>query len=526
MLQIMAKSKRKILSFSTTMRNPERIASFLNCIKDYSGQILDETTILKIVKAVISNKLYRSTIVNDNPELIEAYSIEEKAIEPYQVEYIIQNSSQKHKEKGFDEGWESRFDTWYKLCKEFGFVYYEKNKPIKMSESGYMLCDAYNNSTNEESGKKIQNIFLNSLIKYQTNNPFRKNLNDNAPIILLLNLLKKIKDNGFNSGISRKEIPFILCWHNNDSDKLFNYIKKFREEYGYNSSDEIIYEKCLELLESDNQKRFKFKQITKESVDDFIRKIRITGLFSLRGMGRYVDINSLEKEKIEYILKNYTNYKKFDNELEYFEYVGSIDPNIILLENENLSNIEKIRKEALIRFAKEFDKNLIYDELAKLENNSPSKHEYFKIIDAPTRLEFLTSISLIQNFENITIKSNYSIDDDGNPTFTAKGGVSDIEVLDINSNVLFEVTLMKNKSQAINEIPAITRHLMESKEKSNKVNNFSVFIAPNIHQDTLYMCDFTKHRYGLDIIPKKITEFTSDIQKYDKVSEFLLNYSN
>ena len=62
----------------------------------------------------------------------------------------------------------------------------------------------------------------------------------------------------------------------------------------------------MELLESENEKRFKIKQIIQESVDDLIRKLRITGIFSLRGFGRFVDINELEKNKIE--LEEYKKY--------------------------------------------------------------------------------------------------------------------------------------------------------------------------------------------------------------------------
>ena len=57
---------------------------------------------------------------------------------------------------------------------------------------------------------KNTKYFCNALVKYQTNNPFRRNANYNAPIPLLLNVLKEIKndeeENG--AGIYRKELPF------------------------------------------------------------------------------------------------------------------------------------------------------------------------------------------------------------------------------------------------------------------------------------------------------------------------------
>ena len=39
--------------------------------------------------------------------------------------------------------------------------------------------------------------------------------------------------------------------------------------------------------------------------------MRITGVLSLRGNGRFLDTNTLEANKIEYILNNYAELKTF-----------------------------------------------------------------------------------------------------------------------------------------------------------------------------------------------------------------------
>ncbi len=267
------------------MRNPERIAEFVNCIKDFEGQILTESIIMRIVKNVIKNKLYKPMSITKDNNLNAIYLDENLYFSDSQLNKIIENSPQNHKEAGFPKGWASRFDTWYKLCKEFGFVYYEMDRRIEISSSGHMLCDAYLD-TSGNSGEKIQKIFLNALVKYQTDNPFRRNANSNAPIPLLLNVLKLLNEDENSSGIYRKELPFLTCWDNNDYKGLYDFIISFRKKYGFKASDEIVYEECLKLLESENRKRFKMFQIIKEGVDDLIRKLRITGMFSLRGMGR------------------------------------------------------------------------------------------------------------------------------------------------------------------------------------------------------------------------------------------------
>lgn len=384
-----------------------------------------------------------------------------------------------------------------------------------------MLCDAYIN-TSDNSGDKIQKIFLNALMKYQTNNPFRRNANVNVPIPLLLNVLKMLKDNGHDNGIHRKELAFVTCWNNNNHSELFDYIVSFREKYGFRASDEVVYERCLELLKSNNRIRFKMSQIVKEGIDDLIRKLRITGAFSLRGMGRFVDINNLELDNVNYIIDNYTEFTPFDNEYEFYSFMGSLDSKIMEVKVIEFSDIDEIRIKALKNFSESYTTDFIYNELELLQKNKASKDEFLKLIDSPTRLEFLTSIALMKKYPKYQIKANYAIDDEGNPTFTAKGGVADIEVYDMEMDSLVEVTLMKNRQQASNEIPAITRHLNEQRQKSNSKHVFSIFVAPSIHEDTIYMCEFTKYRDKLDIVPYTIVDFIKKMESSKSLLEYVV----
>ena len=220
------KSEPKPLSFSTTMRNPHRIVAFLNALVPFENRILTHEIIMKIVNNVIRDKLYKPMYITRNLSLKKIYEDELMVFTEEQLFEIIENSPQKHKEAGFNAGWDSRFDTWYKLPMEFGFVSYAMNEPIKISNVGHMLIDAYNEeSINEE---KIQNVFLNSLMKYQTNNPYRKNANENAPLLLLLEVLKLLKEDSEENGagVFRKELSLFICWKNRDSYSLYQRNKK------------------------------------------------------------------------------------------------------------------------------------------------------------------------------------------------------------------------------------------------------------------------------------------------------------
>jgi len=109
-----------------------------------------------------------------------------------EVTKILNDNPQNHKEAGFDKGWPSRFDTWFKIAKELGFVYYKIGEKIRFSEVGLRLVD-------NEHPEFEQQAFLNAFAKYQSNSPFRRVLNENVPFILLLEVISKLnKDKKFN----------------------------------------------------------------------------------------------------------------------------------------------------------------------------------------------------------------------------------------------------------------------------------------------------------------------------------------
>ena len=517
------KAESKPLSFSTTMRNPNRIVSFLNCLLPYENKILTHDVIMKVVHNAIREKLYTPVIVNRTPDLAYILKSDDEKYSDIQIDFIIEMSPQNHKEAGFEYGWDSRFDTIFKLPMEFGFVQYAMGEPIRISTTGHMLIDALNEE--EPNEEKIQMVFLNSMMKYQSNNPYRKNANSNVPLILLLQVLKMLKqdteENG--AGVFRQELSLFICWPDNDAKALYDKIKQIRSEVGYLYSDEYMYEICLELLgASDEQRnRFKLSQICGEAVDEYIRKMRTTGIISLRGNGRFIDYNAWEIEKIDYILENYSEYKSFESKDEYFDYIGAIDTTVISMENAVPADTTDLRRATLKRFASEYSKEVIYSELHKLCTKTASTDYMLKLLPGPVRLEFLTSIAMVQNFENLEVTPNYTIDDEGLPTNTASGGKADIVCFDKVYQSLVEVTLMCGRQDQVNnEIVPIRRHLLE--EKKNQENTFSVFVAPTIHEDTKQIAEWYKFKEDLDIVPYAIDEFVDKIQEADCISKLMI----
>src|SRR3989338_8725486 len=285
----------KPLLFTTTLRNPERLKWLLGVLKEYNGQILNDDLAEKISGEIIRIGLYTPT------KLSAGVKRKMKVKEPLtdrEVLKVLKDNPQNHKEAGFSKGWPSRFDTWFKIAKELGFVFYRLGEKIRFSEIGLKLVDS-------EHPEFEQQAFLNAFVKYQSNNPFRSVLNENVPLILLLQVIQKLNaDKDFNdAGISKLELPLIIFWKDNDAENLYLRIKQLRKEFGYSPSWEVVSEICRdEIMQGEDIVRDD-QSIMVDYPDEFIRKIRLTGLISLRGGGRFIDVNKNEQAKIDYVLK-------------------------------------------------------------------------------------------------------------------------------------------------------------------------------------------------------------------------------
>ncbi|RDU61283.1 AlwI family type II restriction endonuclease [Helicobacter sp. MIT 14-3879] len=336
--------------------------------------------------------------------------------------------------------------------------------------------------------------------------------------------MKILKEKINDSKIYKSEIAFFLCWRNFHFRALADFILDFRKQYPhFLYSNEIIYEKCLKLLQSTNTNRFKISQICGESIDEYIRKMRICGIISLRGNGRFLDFNTFEMPKIEYVIKKYSTFEVFSNKESYFKYMGEIDSHILeITEQADTSNQANLRLQTLEKFASQYTKEQIYRELEILSvKKVNSKDEVLKFIPESVRLEFLTAIALKQHFNSLKIMPNYSIDDEGLPKCHASGNKPDILCEDKESKSIIEVSLICGRAQVNNELLPIARHLkeiIESSIDSNVSLFFALFIAPKIFEDSKRYVKFIKYDENLDIINFDILEFINQLKTYSHKS--------
>lgn len=490
-------SKYKPLLFTTTMRNPERLKWFLGILKDYDRQILNDELAEKIAGEIIRIGLYKPTKLSAS---VEKKIKTKNPLTDKEVSNVLKDNPQNHKEAGFSWGWPSRFDTWFKISKELGFVFYRSEERIRFSEIGLKLVD-------NKHPEFEQQAFLNAFVKYQSNSPFRRVLNENVPLVLLLEVIAKLNadDKCNDAGISKLELPLIIYWKDNNAKKLYQRIKKLRQDFGYSPSWEVVAEICRDEIMDGKDIIRDDKSILVDYPDEFIRKMRLTGLISLRGGGRFVDINKNEQAKVDYVLENYSEYKKYDTEESYFEYISTVDENLISFVPKTVSILEQDK--FLTKWVDIYTWDKIKAEMLNLSNKRLSKDETLKYLSNPIRLEFLAALAIKSKFPDIKVIPNYPIDDEGIPTSTAGGvgNTGDIECFEGVNGILIEVTMSEGRIQTMMEIWPISRHLEEFGKKTEK--SMCYFVAPSIFSDSIKQIDFVKQTDNFFISPKTIEEF-------------------
>jgi len=512
-------STYKPLLFTTTVRNPERMKRLLNILSKFDKRTLTSQLAEEIIAELIKYGVYRpmkiSNAVKEKWSSSKKGEFSEVLLTNKEVQEILKNNPQRHKEAGFDKGWASRFATYFDFAKELGFVYYWTDEKIEFSEIGLRLANSIQVDVDKDSilvsephPEFEQQAFLQALAKYQRNSPFIRVLNDNVPLILLLQTITKLNnDKAFNgAGITKLEIPLILYWKNNDAESLYQRIKKLRKEHGFDPSWETITEICRdEIMEGKDVERDN-KSIMVDYPDEFIRKMRLTGLISLRGAGRFIDINKNEIKKVEYVLENYSEYPTFDTEKDYFDYMAETDVNLITMDSLALSVDEN--DELLLKWVDYYSWEVIKSELTGLSKKSNSKDELLKLLSHPTRLEFLTSLAIKSKHRDLKIIPNYPTDDEGIPTSTAggQGNQGDIECFENENGILVEVTMSGGRTQTMMEVWPISRHLTEFSKKV-KQNSMCHFIAPSIYVDSKKQIKYVKDTEDLNIKPRTIEEF-------------------
>lgn len=568
----MAVIRRKPIALDTTLRNPERIASFLSCIKPYEGKILTHNLVLDIEADILrfkvavgtkstlgtykreakKNKTWKPEDFSDSAsskvdEYFEHYQ-ENEVADFNKVRYLVGNTLTEHGEKGYMYGWAARFSTQVQLINEFGFGLVEPGKKIEVSPVGNLLIKYYDNGKPVEENYDENaefSAFLMAFSKYQINNPWRANTVKMNLLTFFLRSVKLLNEKHNGKGLSIYELPFLICWSNNNHEQFVEYIIRFRKEYGIqNVSDEIRYKYCMQLLDNSysepvfkeasdefiekKKKDYKAEKLLKESPDELLRKLRLTQVVSLRGSGYFVDLNNLEVEKIEHIIEQYSDNKDFDTTtdlLDYMEYMGAIDPKLSfeneVFTEEQISKRDNLLQTTLLKWATKMEWKELVKEMGVTVTKKMSDNKVLHQIDKPTRMEFLVSIVMKKAMKEAIVKPNYKFDDEGVPFSHAGGNNADIVINDRGLWANVEPTISNARSfQAEHEISSIEEHLFNDIEATGDKNRFALFIAPKVQAAAVSRIEFARMMQKIDIYAWESDDFVKFSQSVSSLADY------
>ena len=285
------------------------------------------------------------------------------------------------------------------------------------------------------------------------------------------------------------------------------------------TSNDIIAEATKEFLDK-KRNHYKFSQLTQETRDEVIRKLRMTRLISFRGAGRFIDFNNLEIDKINHIIEIYANnIEKFESEEAYFNYMGRVDDKLMFHDEEKEGDLAYFRKEsAIVAFANSHDWNFLKEQMRILTKRGEVKDPILRFIDGPARLEFLCAVVIKKKLPKVTVHAHYIADDEGIPYGTASGQRgdnvgADIDIYENTTHAIVEPTASNSRAfQVEHEIPSIKNHVIESKKKDVEEGNnydewFAIFIAPLLVVDVADEVAARKLINNVEIYPWNVDDF-------------------
>lgn len=530
-------------SISTTVRNPERIRNFLKVLKLLEGQPFNSDNQEKYQILLIQHKFYFPTNIPskfqkyyDNPELPMPFKVAE------QIFYF---------QKYEDPAMRGRQSV--NPLNKLGFsIARERNGNIVITELGKrFITEEYD----------IGYIFFKSLLKLQFPNPWSDDFTakygfDVQPLIASMHLINKVNKKSDKKGLTQTEfslfVPSLINYQLID-----HYVKKVFEYRGTKNKDKFVNDFAKEFYQTKKPTEKQIKNFY-EYGDNTMRYFRLTKYFRVAtdkfGGDWRIDLEPTRKTEIDQLLKKFSGKSlPFKTTEEYLKYISDIS--LPSLPSEDISNLKEIAQ-ALIKtvsqFAKEnnlslakSEQDLLITDFTKLSKEklddfiSSIRGINLELKERQTKISLRNDVDKIQNIvdnlkdyktirkfapekfekiitealkiinDEIKIKPNYPVDDNGEPISHASGSQADIECYYQSYNAICEVTLDTSNFQWVRESQPVMRHLRDFETKYTNTKNYCLFISPKIHIDTLYHF-WTSIKHGYNGSPQQIIPLTTE----------------
>lgn len=542
-------------SISTTVRNPERLRDFLRVLKQLEGLDFKSENQIQYQVLLIKERLYSPTkIPSSYRPLIDDFA---KEI-PLDIARKIFDFQ--HYEDPPMRGRQS-----VNPLNKLGFsIAKDTAGVIKITSLGNLFISP---------ASDIGYIFFKSLLKLQFPNPWSDDFTDKKgfnirPFIAVLHLINKIKK------LSREEFS-IFCptlIHFKDIDKYSKYILKLRSLKSKSEKDKFIKKFLKEFYST--------KSLTKIQIDNLfdygdnaMRYFRLTRYFRVtkEPLGRWIiELEPARTKEIEQLLALYDGSAiKFKSVNEYTDYLSDIDKpelpweldydkskdvalsliNIVKKDFDSLPDI--LKKKVAEAYESVVNTDLstldlqgikylidklrsLRSEINEIKRNSALTKNIDKLKDIlllfrdkkrfrelePVEFEYIISQCLKIINDELEIRPNCILDDDGNPIAFAPGNKADIEGYYESFNSIFEATLDVSRHQVYRESVPVMRHLKDFESTNMEKPAFCVFLAPRVHSDTVNYFWYSV-KYGFE--GKKQSIIALDLVHFAAILEFFVN---
>lgn len=537
-------------SISTTVRNPERLRNFLRVLKNLEGKEFTKEEQVRYQILLIKDKLY---IPRNIPSKYAKFYYKE-----FERQLNFEEAKEIFKFQNYkDPAMRGRQSV--NPLNKLGFsIAREKEGPIKITDLGNLFL---------EGKEDIGFIFFKSLLKLQFPNPWsikftEKNGFNVRPLIATFRLISELNKKDEKKGLSRVEfclfIPTLI-----NANYVDSHIKRIQHYRRINKREKqkFIRDFVTEFYEIDkNIDKNLDKKINTlyDYGDNIMRYFRLTKFFRIErdalGFNWKIDLEILRMTEINQILSKFNGEAfHFEKTIDYINYISNINEPLLPWEEiENLRKIafelqglieQTVKTEKVQILQKDMktlktdigsmDKNTLkkyISELRKLNQkikisiekndlrgNKKRLNEIITILEdikklkkiSPEVLEkILTEAFKIMNDE-ILIKPNYPMDDEGEPISHAPGKKPDIECYYESFKAIVEVTLNISNTQWLQEGQPVMRHLREFENRySSEEKIYCIFLSPKIKEDS-YSIFLYSLENGYDGKPQKIIPFTT-----------------
>lgn len=534
---------KKPWSISTTVRNPDRVIHFLSTLKKLEGKVFDDDVQVKFQTMLIQDKHYKPTrLTTEQLDYFETNNPME-----YDVAKEIFEAQNYH-----DPPMRGRQS--FAVLQKMALCMKNKQNFIRITEFGNALLLKDND---------IGDLFFNFFLKWQLPNPVEQSFRASDgfgifPFLGTLHLIRRVNqlwaaENKKPVGVSKEEFSlFVPTLLNHDEiDIQAARVIEYRKSRSDDDKKAYATKFLKEFLGNGDQGRIDgLRQNLKDYGDNTIRYFRLTRYIRIRGSGYYVDLEPYREVEISALLDKYNAAPtKFRDDIEYVEYVANRHkPDLPWKTQQALEQIHQMlsheineitdtlrrldiqipeindhgglsldeQNDSLKAHLVELQNILTYNDMSSDENISKCIDTLTRIYDQdnrPLELERQAARSMMALNDALKIQPNYPLGDDGEPTHTAPGGKPDLECYYDQFNAVCEVTMMRGRDQWVNEGQPVMRHFRDFEDDNSKKVAYCLFIAPEIHRDTLNtFWTSIKHAYEgkqQKIIPISIDLFVS-----------------